>query len=89
MNEQLIQLNDILQTRVKYVRSWGSVMVEQPTKNTFSIKWYSYQGDPDNTSRFQITTYPINMLGFIIKEQSRKLKKDIPKEEQEVLKSIL
>jgi len=46
-------------------------------------------GDPDNQAYFQETTYPIEMLGQVMREQKAKLKKDIPDVEKEVLKGVL
>ncbi len=87
--ELIKSLDDIIQLRLKYSRSWNKVVVYPDAKGTFSIKWSEYQGDPDNSARFQIATYPMEMMGQIIKEQKRKLKKDIPDTEQAILKAIL
>lgn len=89
MEAKLVILNNILQTRVRYVRSWNNVSTEMPNKSTFVIKWYNHVLDPDNDSAFQCITYPVKMIDQVTKEQLRKLKKDIPDIEREILKSVL
>ena len=86
---KLEQLNDVLQTRLRYVRNWNSVTVWLSSDTEFSIKWSGNLGDPDNDGAFHTVTYPMKMLSYVIREQGRKLKKDIPVSEQAVLKVVL
>ena len=88
MNEKIEVLNNILQTRLRYVRNWGQVELIHEN-GLLTIIWSSFLGDPDNNAFFQSTIYPECMLDKIIKEQTVKLKRDIPANERELLKSIL
>lgn len=87
MINKLELLNNILQARVRYVRKWKSVSVSQDN-DTITIKWYCSYDDPLNTSLFQSITYPSVSLSTAISDQKRKLKRDVPQQELEILKSL-
>ena len=90
MTEKIELLRLILSMRLKYVNNWGNVAVRtEPYNEVFSITWSSFLGDPDNSAFFQSTTYPEKMIDKIIKEQKNKLKRDMPNNEKDILKSIL
>ena len=90
MKEKIEILDDILQTRIRYLYKWNCVKISKHNKRNFSVKWYGYyMEDPDNFGLFQETTYPMKEIDDIINDQKRKLKKDIPGNEKEVLKTIL
>ena len=89
MEAKLVILNNILQTRVRYNHSWHNVSIEMPNKSTFVIKWYNHVLEPENDARFMCITYPVKMIDQVTTEQLRKLKKDIPDIEREILKAIL
>ena len=90
MNEKIELLRLILNMRLRYVVSWGIVVLSYDINaNAFDIMWSSYLGDPDNSAFFQQTIYPDKMIDKIIKEQQAKLKRDIPNNEKDILKSIL
>lgn len=92
MNDKLEVLNNILQARLRYVRSWGKAAARHENNlngDNLVIVWSEYRGDSGNPAFFQATTYPIKMIDKIIKDQTAKLKRDLPEHERELLKSIL
>jgi hypothetical protein len=88
MEEQINKLNDVLQARVRYVRKWNCVKVEQPNRTSFTVTWYEYQGEPENSAFFESKMYPIKFLNEVILEQMKKLKKDIPANEYNIFKEM-
>lgn len=90
MNEdRLTYLNNLLQTRVRYLYRWQNASVSTPNKREFIIKYYGDTVKTNGEEGFEFSTYPISDLETVIKKQEAKLKKDIPEIEKKVLKGLL
>ena len=87
MEEKLKRLDDILQARVRYVHKWNAVTLDI-NGTTFTVKWHCHVDDPLNSALFMSTTYPKEYVDIYIKEQLKKLKRDIPVNELAILKEL-
>ena len=82
--EKLQELNDVVSTRLRYIKRWDSVDVDV-FGGDVSITWYNF----GNKEMFEKITYPSSTLSSVIKKQKVKLLRDIPANELTILKDIL
>lgn len=73
--------------RLRWIYKWNSVAVDVK-KNKIYIKWSNPVNDDESPDAFHTVVIPVSNVGKEIAEQKRKLLKDIPEIEREILRTL-